>query len=106
MRLEWACAIVAAAALGSVNAATPPPPSATPRPPERIYATTCGYCHGRNVGPVIRGRQLPPEAIAAIVRAGQNGMPAFRPTEITAGELDVLAKWVSASAADPAEHGN
>jgi mono/diheme cytochrome c family protein len=39
------------------------------------------------------------------VRHGQNGMPAFRPTEITRSELDALAKWISASKADPAEKG-
>jgi mono/diheme cytochrome c family protein len=75
------------------------------RAPETIYAKTCGYCHGRNVGPVIRGRALPADSIKAIVRAGRNGMPAFRPTEITSAELDGLAKWVSASKADPQEKG-
>jgi mono/diheme cytochrome c family protein len=75
------------------------------RAPEEIYAKTCGYCHGRNVGPMIRGRALPAEAIIRQVRHGQNGMPAFRPTEITKSELDALAKWVSTSKADPAEKG-
>jgi mono/diheme cytochrome c family protein len=75
------------------------------RSPEVVYAKTCGYCHGKNVGPVIRGRKLPTDAIKAIVRKGQNGMPAFRPTEITPTELDKLATWISASAADPKEKG-
>jgi mono/diheme cytochrome c family protein len=75
------------------------------RAPEEIYAKTCGYCHGRNVGPVIRGRALPAEAIVRQVRHGQNGMPAFRPTEITTSELDALAKWISTSKADPKEMG-
>jgi mono/diheme cytochrome c family protein len=75
------------------------------RTPEVIYAKTCGYCHGKNIGPVIRGRALPAEAITAIVRHGQNGMPAFRPTEVTKSELDKLAKWISASKADPKEKG-
>jgi mono/diheme cytochrome c family protein len=75
------------------------------RAPEVVYATTCGYCHGRNVGPVIRGRALPAEAIVQQVRHGQNGMPAFRPTEITKSELDALAKWISTSKVDPAEKG-
>jgi mono/diheme cytochrome c family protein len=65
----------------------------------------CGYCHGKNVGPVIRGRALPADAIKTIVRHGQNGMPAFRPTEITNSELDKLAQWISASKADPKELG-
>jgi mono/diheme cytochrome c family protein len=75
------------------------------RAPQEIYAKTCGYCHGRNVGPVIRGRALPADAIKTIVRHGQNGMPAFRPTEITSSELDKLAAWISASNADPKELG-
>ncbi len=76
-----------------------------PRAPEALYAKTCGYCHGRNVGPVIRGRKLPPAAITLIVRSGQNGMPAFRPTEISPAELTSLARWISKSKADPKEKG-
>ncbi len=75
------------------------------RPPEELYAKTCGYCHGRNVGPVIRGRKLPVAAISLIVRSGQNGMPAFRPTEITPSELTNLARWIAKSKADPKEKG-
>jgi mono/diheme cytochrome c family protein len=75
------------------------------RAPELTYAQTCGYCHGRNVGPVIRGRDLPADAVKLIVRNGQNGMPAFRPTEITSAELDALATWISVSNADPKEKG-
>jgi mono/diheme cytochrome c family protein len=93
------------AAIALIAAADAAPPSATPRPPEKVYAVTCGYCHGRNVGPVILGRQLPPDAIKAIVRHGQNAMPAFRPTEISNAELDAVAKWVSTSAPKPEEHG-
>lgn len=79
------------------------------RAPQRdgaqVYATTCGYCHGHNVGPVLLGRHLPAEAIRLIVRSGQNGMPAFRPSEISPAELDAVAKWVEAAPADPKEHG-
>ena len=75
------------------------------RPPERIYATNCGYCHGHNVGPLIRGRGLPSEYIAAMVRHGRGPMPAFRATEISPTELDALARWISASKADPKERG-
>jgi mono/diheme cytochrome c family protein len=75
------------------------------RVPEEIYAKTCGYCHGKNVGPVIRGRALPVSVTKTIVRHGQNGMPSFRPTEITNSELDALATWISASKADPKEKG-
>lgn len=75
------------------------------RSPEQVYAAVCGYCHGRNVGPVIRGRGLPAEAVEYQVRHGQNAMPAFRPTEITPAELKALAAWIQSSAADPKEHG-
>lgn len=75
------------------------------RSPEQVYGAVCGYCHGRNVGPVIRGRALPHEAIEYTVRHGQNAMPAFRPTEVTPAELKALALWVEKSSADPKEKG-
>lgn len=75
------------------------------RPPEQIYAKTCGYCHGRNVGPIILGRALPAESIKYIVRHGQNGMPAFRQTEVKPSELDALAIWIEKSTARSGEHG-
>lgn len=87
------------------HSASAPPPSATPRPAERVYRQVCGYCHGHNVAPIIRGRQLDPAAIEYFVRHGNGAMPAFKPTEISNQELAALAKWVSASKADPEEHG-
>lgn len=76
-----------------------------PRPPEQVYASTCGYCHGHNVGPIILGRKLPSEMVTAFVRKGQGAMPAFRQTEISDRELKALAEWIEASMADPKEHG-
>lgn len=75
------------------------------RAPEQVYAKVCGYCHGRNVGPVILGRHLPADAVTYVVRHGQNGMPAFRPTEISPAELEALAAWVAAADARKEEHG-
>lgn len=75
------------------------------REPETIYAKTCGYCHGRNVGPIILGRALPAESVKYIVRHGQNGMPAFRPTEVKPEELDALAAWIEKSESRKGEHG-
>ncbi|MDE2597440.1 MAG: cytochrome c [Sphingomonadales bacterium] len=75
------------------------------RAPEYLYPRTCGYCHGHNVGPVILGRQLDAELVKAMVRTGRNGMPAFRPTEISNAELEILAKWVETSKADSREGG-
>ena len=76
-----------------------------PRAPEYLYARTCGYCHGHNVGPLIRGRNLSPAIIEYFVRNGNGAMPAFKPTEITNAELAALAQWLSTSEADPREHG-
>lgn len=75
------------------------------RAPETIYAKTCGYCHGRNVGPIILGRGLPAESVKYIVRHGQNGMPAFRPTEVKPEELEALAAWIEKSETRKGEHG-
>lgn len=95
-------AIAAAAYLFPRTAAHADP---GPRAPEVVYDRTCGYCHGHNVGPIIRGRNLPPEAIIHMVRNGMGAMPAFRPTEISDVELANLARWISASKEDSREHG-
>jgi mono/diheme cytochrome c family protein len=106
MKLFIGVAAGAAALMGGVAGASQKlgQPQAE-RPPEKIYAVTCGYCHGTNVGPIILGRQLPADLIKQRVRGGQNAMPAFRPTEITNSELDKLAAWISASKANAREHG-
>jgi mono/diheme cytochrome c family protein len=75
------------------------------RSPEKVYASTCGYCHGTNIGPIIRGRGLPAGTIQAMVRSGMNAMPAFRPSEISPAELAALAQWIEKSSADPKEKG-
>lgn len=75
------------------------------RAPETVYAHTCGYCHGKNVGPIILGRQMSADVVTAMVRMGRGGMPAFRPSEITDAELADLSRWVEASQADAKEHG-
>jgi len=87
-------------ATSSAYGATPAP---APRAPEKIYARTCGYCHGQHVAPIIRGRGLAPELVEQYVRTGPRGMVAFRPTEITDVELKALARWINASKADPKE---
>jgi len=89
---------LATSASGSVSATSS-------RPPEKIYATTCGYCHGSHVAPLIRGRGVPADAVIQIVRTGPAAMPAFRPTEITDAELKSLAQWLQESKADPKETG-
>lgn len=105
--------LAAAAGVGAILVATTAALAASrlgerqgERPPEVIYAKTCGYCHGRNVGPVIRGRALDAGTVETMVRHGRNGMPAFRPTEISPSELKALARWVAASKADPRDMGH
>lgn len=76
-----------------------------PRKPEVVYAKVCGYCHGRNIGPILLGRKLPVDMITLVVREGRNGMPAFRPTEVSNAELAALAKWISTAPPRNGEHG-
>ena len=59
-----------------------------------VYAKVCGYCHESNVGPVIRGRDLPVAYIRTIVRNGHRAMPAFRPSEIDDESLAKLAEYI------------
>lgn len=75
------------------------------RSPEKVYASTCGYCHGTNIGPIILGRKLQPDYIQQMVREGRNAMPAFRPTEISPEELSALSRWIEQAPANPKEKG-
>lgn len=72
----------------------------------QVYSATCAYCHGTNVGPVIRGRALPAAYVAMMVRNGRGAMPAFRPSEITPAELAAVARWIETSRGDAAEKGH
>lgn len=71
-------------------------------PAERYYKQVCLSCHAAGVGPDIRGRDLPVEAIKMFVRNGSRGMPAFPQSMIDDATLDGVAKLVSASKAEPA----
>jgi cytochrome c5 len=71
--------------------------------PEQIWAASCSYCHEQDFAPELRGRNLPAEAIAPIVRQGVPGMPAFHPSEINDRELAGLSRWISASPAPAAK---
>lgn len=64
----------------------------------QIYSSACHYCHDTGVAPQLMGRQLPPSYIALRVRNGFNAMPAFKPSEIGIGDLNILAEWISNSA--------
>ena len=64
-----------------------------------VYDKVCRYCHEANVGPVLKGRALPPEYVQRVVRMGNRAMPAFRPSEIDEATLADVARRVSGSAA-------
>lgn len=104
MKLIWGAVAglgLASAAFAAQKIGEYPPE----RGPEEVYAKVCGYCHGKNVGPIILGRKLDTDMIKAVVRQGRNGMPAFRPTEVSKSELDSLSAWISKSAPRAEEHG-
>ncbi|NBC36710.1 cytochrome c [Novosphingobium sp. FSY-8] len=98
-------AVIAALAAGSAMAGQELGQPLPQRAPEKVYASVCGYCHGTNVGPIILGRKLAPALIKTMVRSGMNGMPSFRPSEISDAELNDLAVWIEKSKANPKEKG-
>lgn len=69
---------------------------------EQIYGSTCAYCHETHVAPRLFGRRLAPEYVKHVVQSGQRAMPAFRPTDFTAAELDALARMIAAGSTPPA----
>lgn len=72
----------------------------------QIYDKVCSACHSQGVGPELRGRKLPPEAVVAIVRSGLGPMPAFRETDFTNAELESLAKWLEKTPVPAAAAGH
>jgi mono/diheme cytochrome c family protein len=73
--------------------------------PARVWAGACSYCHDEGVAPPIFGLGLGAAAIAAVVRGGLNGMPAFHPSELTEAQLQALADWVAQQPARTAPAG-
>lgn len=71
---------------------------------ENVYAKVCGHCHepSAGIGPMIKGRQLPPEYIMAIVRHGSRAMPAFTSVYIDDTALLQVAEYVSKASAPAA----
>lgn len=100
-RLTQLCGagLLATAALYPSQASAQVSASGEWRDAKRMFTQTCALCHGTGVGPEIRGRQLPPEYISYVVMNGLRAMPAFRPTDFSAAELAILAKFVSESPA-------
>src|SRR5690554_4109170 len=67
----------------------------------QVYAKVCGHCHEANIGPVIKGRELPPAYTKAIVRHGFRAMPSFRSAFIDDASLDAVAEFIRTSPATP-----
>ena len=68
-----------------------------------LYEKVCGRCHEKGVGPVITGRQLPPQYISAIVRNGFRAMPAFPASYIDDKSLQAVGEYIQNSPAPAAK---
>lgn len=68
-------------------------------PAERYFQQVCLSCHATGVGPIITGRELPPEAVKQFVRTGSRGMPAFTEAMLDDETLDGIARIVATSKA-------
>lgn len=101
------CAVLAASAAiaAAPKKAAAPTGSGHWQNPQELYDKVCGRCHETGVGPVIRGRQLPPEQTKLMARNGFGAMPAFTHAMIDDPSLDRLAKMIAKSKA-PATKGN
>ena len=70
---------------------------------ENVYAKVCGHCHENQVGPQLKGRQLPPQYISAIVRNGFRAMPAFPASFIDDASLQQVGEYLSKTPAPVAK---
>ena len=77
------------------SAAPPDPSNFRWKDGAEVYAKVCSYCHDQQIGPVIRGRSLPPAYISAVVRNGNRAMPPFRASEIDDESLKKVAEYIS-----------
>lgn len=69
---------------------------------QQIYTQTCALCHNAGVGPSLLGRELPPDLVKYMALNGLRAMPAFRPTDFNAKDLDMLAVFIRDSKAPAA----
>lgn len=68
-----------------------------------VYEQVCGRCHETGIGPVIKGRQLPPPYIVAVARNGLRAMPAWPASFIDDHSLQQVADYISTSPAAAAK---
>jgi len=89
-------ALISTLIAGGAAAAPPEPqPNFRWKDGPEVYAKVCSYCHDQQIGPVIRGRSLPPAYISAVVRNGNRAMPPFRASEIDDESLKKVAEYIS-----------
>lgn len=68
-------------------------------PAQMVLEQTCMSCHATGVGPVITGRNLPPDAVKLFVRNGSRAMPAFTEAMLDDETLDAVARLIAESPA-------
>ncbi|WP_298374175.1 cytochrome c [Azospirillum sp.] len=94
-----------ASLLGAVDSTAAQTTAASGNEPERLYNTSCTFCHSRPFppfpAPELRGRKLDPATIRHFTRHGPGGMIAFRPSDIPDEDLNRLSEWIAASPAPP-----
>ncbi|SDH59774.1 c-type cytochrome [Pseudomonas panipatensis] len=70
---------------------------------ENVYEKVCGRCHEHNIGPVLKGRQLPAPYITAVARNGLRAMPAWPASFIDDKSLQQVADYISKAPAPAAK---
>lgn len=66
------------------------------------YEKLCALCHEVDVGPELKGRQLPPAYISTIVRSGFLAMPAFPHSHLSDEELLAVGEYIQQTPAPEA----
>lgn len=99
--LKWSKYLVFAAALGiSAGATAEQNTKLSKVDGPTAYQNTCFYCHDAGqVGPEIKGRNLPEEYIIVVARNGLKAMPAFPYSHIDEESMALIAKYISESPA-------
>lgn len=67
------------------------------------YEKLCALCHEADVGPELKGRQLPPAYISVIVRNGFLAMPAFPHSHLSDDELLAISEYIQQTPAPEAK---
>lgn len=92
-------AVLLTLGLAAAAQAADPTPASTNDKGRRFYEKVCARCHEAGIGPVLLGRGLPPVLFTTIARAGLNGMPAFRVSDVDDETLQAVADYLATSKA-------